>query len=206
LKRKVHLESWNRKSHFELFQTFEEPYFGLVADVDCTNCYKKAKKEENPFFISYLHKILKTVNQIEEFKYRIIGEEVFCYDSVHGSSTVARKDNTFGFSNIRYHEDFSEFLPAAIEEIDRIKNGSNLELNHELNIIHFTAIPWLKFTSLSHPRRFSINESIPKISTGKISKVEGKLIMPVAVHAHHGLVDGYHVGKFFEIFQKLLNS
>lgn len=30
--------------------------------------------------------------------------------------------------------------------------------------------------------------------------------MPVSIHVHHGLMDGYHVEKFVEIFQALLNE
>lgn len=30
--------------------------------------------------------------------------------------------------------------------------------------------------------------------------------MPVAVHVHHGLVDGIHVGRFLDILQNLLNG
>jgi chloramphenicol O-acetyltransferase type A len=37
-------------------------------------------------------------------------------------------------------------------------------------------------------------------------ETNGKKTMPMAVHVHHGLVDGYHVGQFAETFQKLMDS
>jgi len=30
--------------------------------------------------------------------------------------------------------------------------------------------------------------------------------MPVSIHAHHALVDGYHIGLFVEEFQKLMEK
>ena len=30
--------------------------------------------------------------------------------------------------------------------------------------------------------------------------------MPVSIHGHHALMDGYHVGMFVEKFQNLLNN
>ncbi len=30
--------------------------------------------------------------------------------------------------------------------------------------------------------------------------------MPVAVHVHHALADGYHIGLFVEKFQELLHE
>lgn len=59
----------------------------------------------------------------------------------------------------------------------------------------------MHFTSLSHARSFAFPDSVPKISVGKIIPQGDQLLMPVSVHVHHALVDGYHVGQFFEILQ-----
>ncbi|NRA48527.1 MAG: chloramphenicol acetyltransferase, partial [Phaeodactylibacter sp.] len=34
----------------------------------------------------------------------------------------------------------------------------------------------------------------------------GRKTMPVSIHVHHALVDGFHVGLFLEAFQDLLNA
>ncbi|HAN77810.1 MAG TPA: chloramphenicol acetyltransferase, partial [Bacteroidales bacterium] len=52
----------------------------------------------------------------------------------------------------------------------------------------------------------AFNDSIPKISFGKFFKENDKLWLPVAVHAHHGLMDGLHVAKFIEKFQYYLDN
>ena len=72
--------------------------------------------------------------------------------------------------------------------------------------IHFSAIPWVDFTSLSHARSFTFPDSAPKISFGKVTEKDGIKTMAVAIHIHHGLADGYHVGQFVEEFQKLMNE
>jgi chloramphenicol O-acetyltransferase type A len=74
------------------------------------------------------------------------------------------------------------------------------------NVIHYSAIPWLNFTGLSHARRFAFPDSCPKISFGKVTEVAGRLQMPVSIHAHHALMDGYHVGQYVDRFQELLES
>ncbi|RYG03106.1 MAG: hypothetical protein EOO02_09150 [Chitinophagaceae bacterium] len=66
---------------------------------------------------------------------------------------------------------------------------------------HLSALPWLNFTSISHARAFSFPDSCPKISFGKLSEVEGKSLMPVSIHVHHGLMDGFHVAQFVERFE-----
>ncbi|MEL6943777.1 MAG: CatA-like O-acetyltransferase, partial [Bacteroidota bacterium] len=38
------------------------------------------------------------------------------------------------------------------------------------------------------------------------SKSGGRKEMPVSIHAHHALMDGFHVGQYIERFQKLMNE
>ncbi|HAI84531.1 MAG TPA: chloramphenicol acetyltransferase, partial [Chitinophagaceae bacterium] len=56
------------------------------------------------------------------------------------------------------------------------------------------------FTSLSHARSFSFADSCPKISFGKMTVNQDKRTMPVSVHVHHALMDGYHVAQFIDLF------
>jgi chloramphenicol O-acetyltransferase type A len=73
-------------------------------------------------------------------------------------------------------------------------------------LIQCSALPWFAFTSFSHARNYSTGDSVPKICFGRIFNEGKKKKMPVSVHVHHALADGYHVGKYFEEFQNLLNK
>ncbi|MDR5589233.1 chloramphenicol acetyltransferase [Christiangramia sp. SM2212] len=207
MKTELDISTWNRKEHFNFFTQFEEPFFGLTVDVDCTLAYKKCKNENISFFLYYLYLASKTVNSIESFRYRIENNKVFIYDKINASATISREDKTFGFSNIAHNDDLSKFLENAGKEIERIRSGSGLMLDEvRLDEVHYSALPWVKFTSLSHSRSFQKGDSCPKISFGKITTENGKKMMPVSIHVHHALMDGYHLGLFVEKFQKLLNS
>ena len=206
MKKELDLASWNRKEHFQFFSEFEEPFFGLTADIDCSIAYEKCKKEGFSFFLYYLHIASKAVNSIEPFRYRIDGEKVYIYDKINASATISRPDKTFGFSHIIHHDDFETFLKNANNEIDRIRSGSGLMLEEvRQNEVHYSALPWVKFTSLSHSRSFKKGDSCPKISFGKVSIQDSERTMPVSVHVHHALMDGYHVGLFINEFQRLMN-
>jgi len=208
MKTKLDLNTWPRKEHFDFFTKFEEPFFGLVANIDCTKGYLKAEAQGTSFFLYYLHKTLAAVNSIEAFRYRISGKNVFVYDRIDVSATLTREDNTFGFSLMEYNEDPDIFIEGAKQEIERVRNTPGLftrEFDHD-NIIHFSAIPWVDFTSLSHARSFTFPDSCPKISVGKMTENDGIRTMPVSVHVHHGLMDGYHVGLFFEALQREMDQ
>lgn len=207
MKQKLNIEIWNRKEHFLFFKQMEEPFFGVTITVDCTKAYEKAKELDVSFFTYYLHKTLVAVNSIEPFRYRILNDEVYIFDRIDVSSTILREDKTFGFSQIEYSEDLNEFAENTKNEIARIQTTTGLlTREYSENLIHFSALPWINFTSFSHARSFSWPDSCPKISFGKMMKENGKKTMSMSIHVHHGLMDGYHVGEFVELFQKLMDN
>lgn len=207
MKQKIDISTWNRKEHFEFFFTFEEPFFGITTPIDMTIAYEKAKAMQIPFFVYYLHKTIAAVNQVENFRYRIEGNEVVLYDEIDASSTIMREDKTFGFSFMKFHSDIHEFAKIVQTEIERIQITPGL-FTREFpeNIIHFSAIPWVNFTGLTHSRSYTLPDSCPKVSFGKLITENGKKSMSLAVMAHHGLVDGYHMGLFVEALQTELNK
>lgn len=207
MKKLIDIDNWNRREHFQFFSKFEEPFFGVTIKVDCTTAYKKAKEKGVSFFLYYLYRALKAANEVENFRYRIIENKVYDFSSVNASPTINRPDGTFGFAYMDYFENEKQFHEKALQQIENVKNTNNLlpAVSGE-NVIHFSAIPWLDFTSISHARSFSHPDSCPKISFGKMTENYGVKKMPVSIHGHHALMDGYHLGLFVDKFQNLLND
>jgi len=206
MKHKLDLDKWPRKQHFEFFNQFEEPYFGVTVNVDVTLAFEHAKAAGVSLFIYYLYQSLGAANMIEPFRYRVEDGEVMVYDAVHASATINRPNGTFGFSYINYDESFHAFLEGAEQEISRVQSTSDLMPSASgQNVIHYSTLPWINFTGISHARMFSYKESVPKISFGRITDVEGQKIMAMSVHVHHALMDGVHVGQYIQRFQDLLN-
>lgn len=201
------LSSWNRKDHYSFFSAFEEPFFGVTVDVDCTKAYRTAKEKGVSFFQYYLHKSLFAANEIEPFRYRIIDNEVWVYDQVNASAVINRPDGTFGFSYIDFDPDFRRFNAVATAEIENVKRSTGLKpASSGDNVIHCSAMPWLNFKSLSHARSFSFKDSCPKFSFGQVREEGGKKLMPFSIHVNHALMDGYHVSQMVGLFQELLDG
>lgn len=207
MKNYLDLPNWPRKDHFEFFRAFQEPYFGLTVPVECNLAYRNARDYGVSFFAYYLHCSLKAVNTVECFRYRIEGDQVAVFDTVHASATIGRADGTFGFSLIPYHKELLPFAESVQAESERVRQNTGLEVGIAGDdVIHYSSVPWLSFTSLSHARQFSRPDSVPKISFGKVAEDNGKRSMPVSLHAHHALMDGIHAGEYFALFQLLLNN
>lgn len=204
----IDIENWKRKEHFNFFSGMKSPYFGIVTEVDCTETYQLAKEKQESFFAHYLHKSMLAVNKVEEFGYRIVNDEVISYDVIHAGSTIGRKDGTFGFSFTEFSEDFDVFNKNLQKEIEEVQTVTGLRLKNEdlgVNHIRHSTMPWTQFTGLLHPTNFDSKESIPKIVFGKFSEKNGRKMLPISVEAHHGLMDGFHLAKYLDAFQKELN-
>lgn len=207
MKQKLDLENWNRKEHFHFFKQMQEPFFGVTVPIDCTKAYAKSKESGVSFFTYYLYKTLVAVNDTLAFRYRIIDDEVYIFERIDASATILREDKTFGFSLIEYSEDLPEFAEITRNEIARIQETTGLiTRDFEINLIHFSAVPWVNFSSYSHARSFTFPDSCPKISFGKMMEENGKKTMQMSVHVHHALVDGYDVGLFVSRFEELMNQ
>lgn len=207
MREKIDLRSWERREIFDFFKDFEEPYYGITLDLDCTGAYDYAKGKGISFFLYYLYLTLKAVNLTEAFKYRIEGDDIYLYDVINGSATIDRDDGTFGFSHILYFEDLDLFLEKATEEVIEVRTSNQLMRSGiGENVIHFSSLPWMKFSHVSHPRRYDRRDSIPKITIGKYIEDGKKRMIPVSVHVNHAVADGLHVGKFFATLQELFSS
>lgn len=205
--KKIDINTWKRKVHFQFFRNFDEPFHSLTAEVDVTKAFLFCKSAKINFFDFYLHACLKAVNDLEAFRYRIFNGEVFLFDTINISATLPKPDGTFRFSYVDFDADFSIFQKNIAEEKKRILNQEDLfPSKNDEAVIHFSAIPWVRFTSLSHARDYSIKDSVPKISVGKVCENGGLLKMPVSVTVHHGLADGKDIGDFLERFQFYLDE
>ena len=207
MKHLLDLTTWNRREHFEFFAGFEEPFFGLVAPIDCTAALAAAKRLEVPFFLYYLYHTVQAVNAIENLRYRIEDGQVYAYDRIHASATIGRADHTFGFSFIEQHHELAAFVRGAEVEIAAVQASTGLRLSPATarpDVIHFSALPWVRFTGLTHARPFGVPDSAPKISVGQAYAAGPAMLLPVSINVHHGLADGYHAGQFLAELQRRL--
>lgn len=192
---------WNRREHFEHFNAFDDPFFGVTVNIDCTNTYRQAKEKGISFSLLILHRIITAACKVEEFRYRIEGDNIVCYESLVPEATVARTDHTFSFASFEYDADENIFIQKAKIEMERLQQTTGLNKSGVIhpNAIHYSAIPWFTFTDMKHPTNMRSGDSIPKISTGKFFYEGERLMIPISITCHHGLIDGYHVGKFVEL-------
>lgn len=202
--KKLDTDAWKRKPQYDFFKTYDNPFFNITADVNVDNLVDFCKKNNESFFLNSLYIGAKVNNEIDEFRMRIRGDEVIIHDIINFGAPVMHKDKTFTFCFFKYYANREEFIKNAEESLKlELANPSFNPRHNEDDIIHFSVLPWINFTSIQHARRIPVEDSIPKIVYGKYREKDGEFSMPISLEVHHGLMDGYHAGLFYEKWQKI---
>ena len=201
----IDMQTWPRREHFKVFSAFDHPHFGLCANVDLTTFYPVVKQRGLSFNVAIVYVIARAANAIPEFRYRIRAGKVVEHEIVHPSITILTDVDLFSFCTLEYYEDFSEFAPRAAERIAFVKEHPTLKDEPGRDdLLFMTAIPWVSFTSVMHPFQLHPVDSVPRFAWGKFFEDGEFLKMPLGVRAHHALMDGIHIGRFYEKVQDYL--
>lgn len=154
-----------------------------------------------------MYLIARTANSIPEFHQRVREGNPIEYDMVHPSATILTKEDLFSFCTVLYNQNFIKFVKEAEEELVRVKAEPNLEEKiRDDSTLFMTSIPWVSFTSFMHPLKLNPADSVPRFAWGKYKQTGEKTLMPLSVQAHHAVMDGLHVGKFYTEMQECLDA
>ncbi len=166
----LEVAAWPRRAHFDFFRKFDQPFFNVTVQADVTATRHQSRLDDSLSFVVALHHAaLKAAQEVECFRYRIRGDRVLIVDVVHGGSTVLMDDDTFTFCYFDFADNFATFQTGMRTSMDRARSVvSEFDPKDERDdLIHFTTIPWITFTSIQHPRRPIPGDSVPKIVFGK---------------------------------------
>lgn len=84
------------------------------------------------------------------------------------------------------------------------QNGSIAESEGDtLDLFYISTLPWISYSALIQPVPIPA-DSNPRITWGKFSTRDNRLVLPVSVLCHHALVDGRHLGLFYQALDQAL--
>jgi chloramphenicol O-acetyltransferase type A len=205
--RTVDRGSWSRQQHFEFFNAFNHPHFNMCANVDLTKLLPYVKEHKHSFSAAIIYLISRAANAIPEFRYRIRGEEIVEHERVSPAPTILLDNELFSFCIIEYCPDFSEFANRVSRQIAAVKQDPSLSDPPDRDdLLLMTAIPWVSFTSFMHPMRMHPTDSFPRFAWGKYFEENGRVKMPLSVQGHHAVMDGLHVGRYYQLLQEDLEQ
>ena len=212
MKHIIDINTWERKENYEFFLGFQNPTISITSEVECAGAKARAKAAGESFFLHYLYAVLRAVNEIPEFRFRIDAEgRVVYFDHVDMLTPIKVKENGRFFTiRLPWNTDFQTFYTTAkaiINDIDPNVNPYDMEKvggKDLLDVILLSATPDLYFTSLTCTQEHRHGSNYPLMNAGKAILKEGKLVMPIAMTIHHGFIDGHHLSLFYKKVEEFL--
>ena len=150
---------------------------------------------------------MKATDKIDAFKLRICNNKILQYKHIHPSSTIFHDNKTFSFALFDFEETLDLFIKKAENVIMETDMNADLtSIDYLPNVIYYSVIPWVSFTSFTNAYQKGPGEDIPRIVFGKYFEEKGNMKMPVSVEVHHALIDGYDVGLYYKYLQEEMNN
>ena len=214
----IDLDSWARRAQFLFFKDYELPFFNVCSEVKIGPTLRLCRERGFSSSLACWFACQRTINAVESFRLRLRpgaeGDDmprIWRHERIDIGTTILNDDGeTFRFAYFPYADDFAEFSHGARESIARSRQGVMDERLDNDALIHGTTVPWLRFTSVTHPRRLSGEaarlDAIPKIVFGRYDPRGDETWLPVSVEVNHALMDGLHVGRFFEHLEQTLTQ
>ena len=205
--KELDLEAWPRRTTYEFFRNYEDPFFNFTANVDVTRLYRFCKENGLAYSLAGLFYSQQTVNAIPEFRIRLVDNKLVRFDEIHATQTILNDDETFSFCYFENKPDVFEYNTAGRAALEKYKALKTFDVETDrLDMIYYSVIPWVSFTSFKHASRIDKTQTVPRIVFGKIFDDDSVKKMPVSVEANHAMMDGLHVGKYFNLFQETIAS
>ena len=204
----IDLDTWERKGLFAYYLGTDFPYIVITANADVTKPLAFARKNGISFNLVMVYLCIKTLDQIPNFRYRFIDGKPFVIDHTRAivNHLIPGQEIFVMGEGLWPCDDIIEFCKVThLRQMEGTPDSMNKKVQGKLDIINFTSIPWVQYTGFIRTVLDGGVDNAPKLSFGKYFEdpvTPGRIWMPLSVQTHHGLMDGRHVGQFYEMLQK----
>lgn len=207
MKNEIDIENWSRKATFEFFKDFEDPFFNMTANLDVTGLYHFSKENDISFSLACLFYSQQVVNQIAEFRIRLHNGKLIQFDKIDSTQTILHDDETFSFCYFEQRDTVFDFDRDGRLARSKYEKRKTFDVETDrVDLIYYSVIPWLSFSSFKHASRFDKTQTVPRIVFGKFFDDHNSKKMPVSVEVNHTIMDGIHLGKYFNLFQQKIDE
>ena len=204
---KIDLDTFPRRKHLEHFISMAYPYVGITANVDVTEFRQFCKVKNYSFYLAFLHAVALAADTVPQLRQRIRGGEVYEYDVCPTSHIELLENETYCYCTLHHHMELEDYLAYAQATRLQCRAQGSIDEEEDVESMYFiSSLPWLHYSALIQPVAGG-NESNPRITWGQYQPDHtGRLQLPVTLLAHHGLVDGIHIARFYQNFESEIRN
>lgn len=202
----INLDNWDRKEYFNHYYKKVPCTYSMTVKLDISTI-----KEQNlKLYPTMLYVITKIVNKYDEFKTFIDNDgNIIIFDEMLPCYTIFNKQtNTFSDLWTKFDNDYNKFCTHYEEDIKNFGNniGMIAKDNIPINSFNISMIPWVTFEGFNLNIKEGWNYLLPIFTIGKYFNENNKYFLPLSIQVHHAVCDGFHIGRFINDLQNLLDN
>ena len=195
--------SFNRKELFDHFNEESNPFLYITMEVDVTNLVIFCKTHKN-FYATMGYCVTKAMNMVDAFKYRMEDDKIYFCDRLKSNYTQQIDEDLIGFFELPDITDYNEYIKEYKIRETQLMNNEYDASKHGIDCVWLSCFPWHSFTGIITP--FNKKVTIPQIIWDKFTLNGDKYTLHLMVMAHHGFVDGGHIGKFINNLENIIKN
>lgn len=198
--------TWKRKEYFNHYLSDVPCTYSMTVRLDITELREKRVS----LYPTMLYLIACVVNRHEEFRTALDDNgEVGVYDYLSPCYTVFHKESET-FSNLwtTYSPNYKQFCANYENDIQEYGsiNRMTAKPNAPENTFPVSMIPWSSFEGFNLNLQKGYSYLLPIFTMGRFEVVNGRCLLPLAVQVHHAVCDGFHLSRFFNELQELIEQ
>lgn len=202
----INKEEWHRKEYFDHYFNEIPCTYSMTVKLDIT----KIKNSDRKLYPTMLYFITKVVNRHSEFRTAIdINGNLGVFDEMLPCYTVFNKESET-FSNIwtQYCDSYDEFCKLYEKDIEMFGSVKKMIAKPDIpeNNFPVSMIPWTTFDGFNLNLQKGYQYLLPIFTMGKYYEENSRYILPLAIQVHHAVCDGFHVSRFANELQELVEA
>ena len=204
----VDLNEWSRGNLFQFYMDHMRIVMSLTVDIDVTSLKAYSQKQGLDFYPLMLWVVSKVINSHDEFKlgWDQAGNLIrWAYVSPSYTDFHA-EDESFTKMVTEYSDDLREFCERVAADRARHQQDRAVLDHQPPNFFDVSCLPWVTY------RHFDVHVFdegkflAPVVTWGKYAQAGGNLMMPLTMNIHHAVADGFHLSRFFNEVQELIDA
>ena len=204
----IDLNTWDRGALFKFYIDKMRIVMSLTVDMDVTPLVGFAKKNRLKFYPAMIWAVSKIVNAHDDFKYGWDADgNLIKWDVVSPSyAHFHKEDENFTKTVTEFSDDLFEFHALFLSDREKYKDVRAIAENQPPNFFDVTCLPWVRYKHFDVHVFDEGKFLAPVITWGKYEPEHGKLVMPLTMNIHHAVADGFHLSRFFNEVQELIDA
>lgn len=205
---KVDMNNWNRGEIFKYYIENTRIVMSLTVDLNVTALTSYLRARGLKFYPCMLWIVSKVLNSHDEFKYSLDEDgNLIKWDFISPSyAEFHPEDESFTKLVAEYSDNFSVFYSRFMLNRAKYKDARGILGDQPKNFFDVSCLPWVRYRSFDLHVFDEGKFLAPVITWGKFEEECKGTILPLTMSIHHAVADGFHLSRFFNELQEMVDS